>query len=151
MYLVYACSCACKELKALAEAKKALTEMTGGAQDLSYSFAQLSLLQTSSRAEATGSSIVHFIRDLARKQGSTALAQLASRVESSIRLGNSAGADPFKKVKGLIADMITRLEGEASADATQKAYCDKVIISTLSVHIYPFAYYTHGRTVRGVL
>merc|ERR1719386_49902 len=119
-----------EELKALAEAKKALTEMTGGAQDISYSLTQLSLLQTSSRAEVTGSTIVHFIRDLARKQGSTTLAQLASRVESSLRLGNSAGADPFKKVKGLISDMITRLEGEASADATQKAYCDKELSET---------------------
>merc|ERR1719436_1549693 len=36
-----------------------------------------------------------------------------------------SGEDPFKKVKGLIADMIERLESEADADATHKAYCDK--------------------------
>merc|ERR1719188_2503191 len=38
-----------------------------------------------------------------------------------------AGQDPFAKVKGLISDMITRLEEEASADATEKAYCDEEI------------------------
>merc|ERR550537_1868342 len=28
-------------------------------------------------------------------------------------------------IKGMISDMIARLEDEAGADATQKAYCDK--------------------------
>merc|ERR1719192_2870483 len=37
----------------------------------------------------------------------------------------AGGADPFQKVKGLITDMISRLEAEAGADATKKAYCDK--------------------------
>ena len=31
----------------------------------------------------------------------------------------------FAKVKGLISEMISRLEDKASADATHKAYCDK--------------------------
>merc|ERR1712203_983262 len=39
--------------------------------------------------------------------------------------GSLAGEDPFGKVKGLISDMIERLEAEAEADATHKAYCDK--------------------------
>jgi len=36
-----------------------------------------------------------------------------------------AGDDPFAKVKGLISGMIERLESEAGADATEKAFCDK--------------------------
>merc|ERR1712113_656603 len=38
-----------------------------------------------------------------------------------------ANDDPFKKIKGLISDMITRLENEAEADASHKAYCDEEI------------------------
>merc|ERR1719188_2444691 len=56
---------------------------------------------------------------------SPALAQLASRVSSAMRLGVAAGEDPFAKVKGLISDMIATLESEAEEDASQKAYCDK--------------------------
>merc|ERR1719326_827030 len=44
---------------------------------------------------------------------------------SAMRLGTSAGEDPFAKVKGLITDMISTLESEAEEDASQKAYCDK--------------------------
>jgi len=55
------------------------------------------------------------------------LAQLASRMDSAVRFGQQAGQDPFAKVKGLIADMISKLEQEAEEDATHEAYCDKEI------------------------
>ena len=51
--------------------------------------------------------------------------QLASRVASAMHAESSNGDDPFAKVKGLISEMISRLEDKASADATHKAYCDK--------------------------
>merc|ERR1719413_142051 len=44
---------------------------------------------------------------------------------SVIRVSDSTGDDPFAKIKGLISDMITKLEDEAAADADHKAYCDK--------------------------
>merc|ERR1719373_1341303 len=59
-----------------------------------------------------------------------ALAQLASRISSAMRLGAAAGEDPFTKVKGLITDMIATLEAEAEEDASQKAYCDKEMSET---------------------
>merc|ERR1719272_2563222 len=109
-----------EELNALATAKKIIVEATGGATEQSYSFLQLSSGADLSKLEA-----VRFIRDLARKQKSTALAQLASRMSSAMKLGTAAGEDPFAKVKGLITDMISTLESEGEEDASQKAYCDK--------------------------
>jgi len=111
-----------EELRVLAEAKKTIQEATDSALD------QVSFLQEESRSSLTSGldlanfEAVHFVRDLARKQHSQVLAQLAARMASTIRAG---GADPFEKVKGLITDMIEKLEAEAGADATKKAYCDK--------------------------
>merc|ERR1719199_2085202 len=117
-----------EELKALAVAKKVIKESTGGADgaaEQTYGFNQLSFMQLSSSADLAKSEAVRFIRDLARKNKSPALAQLASRMNSAIKLGAAAGNDTFAKVEGLIKDMIATLEAEAEADATQKAYCDK--------------------------
>jgi len=51
--------------------------------------------------------------------------QLASQMATAMQ---SSGT--FDKVKGLISDMIARLEDEANADATEKAYCDKELAET---------------------
>merc|ERR1719464_151219 len=51
--------------------------------------------------------------------------QLASKMSSAMH-----SKDPFSKVKGLISEMIARLEQEAGADATKKAYCDKELAET---------------------
>merc|ERR1711862_498041 len=67
--------------------------------------------------------------DLARKNSSPTLAQLASRMSSAVH--SASGDDQFAKVKGLIADMLARLESEASADATENAFCDKELAETI--------------------
>merc|ERR1719428_1964632 len=67
---------------------------------------------------------VRFVRDLGMRENAPALTQLANRMATAMRFGG-ASQDIFAKVKGLIADMIERLEKEADADAKHKAYCDK--------------------------
>ena len=109
-----------EELKALATAKKIIVETTGGADAQSYIEESTSFLQT-----GDSNNIVRFIRKLGKQQHSAVLAQLASRMASTVRFGGSNKADVFAKVKGLITDMIEKLEAEAEADATKKAYCDK--------------------------
>merc|ERR1719345_235921 len=107
-----------EELKALATAKKIIVEATSGAASQSYSFVQTSM---ASGADLAKFEAVRFVRDLAMKQKSTVLAQLASKM---------AAAGPFDKVKGLISSMIEKLLSEAQADATEKAFCDKEMAET---------------------
>jgi hypothetical protein len=117
-----------EELKAIATARKILEETTGGAEGQSYSLLQVSRLQ--SHADLAGLEVVQLVKQLARKQHSTALAQLASRMTAAIRFGSRGGDDPFAKVKGLIESMIGKLEKEAEEDATEKAYCDEEMMKT---------------------
>merc|ERR1719162_2688852 len=104
-----------EELKALATAKKIIQEAT--------SFVATSFVQTgmSSGADLAKFEAVRFVRDLAQKQKSTVLAQLAQKM---------AVAGPFDKVKALISGMVEKLLAEAQADATEKAYCDKEMAET---------------------
>jgi len=109
-----------EELKALATAKKIIIEAT--------SLAQTSFLQRaeiSTRADLVNYEAVRYVHDLARKQHSTLLSQLASRLTSTVKFSTGSQADIFAKIKGLITDMVEKLEAEAESDATEKAYCDK--------------------------
>merc|ERR1712217_992109 len=114
-----------EELKAIADAKNLLTSKTGGAEGQTYS-----LLQLRSRADLANAEVVTMVKKLAQKHHSAALAQLASRISAVMRLGSSGGDDPFAKVKGLISEMISKLEAEADAEATEKAWCDEQIAKT---------------------
>jgi len=116
-----------EELTAIATAKKILTETSGGAVGQSYSFLQ-STMQT--RADLANAEVVGLVKKLAKAHHSAALAQLASRISSVIRYGASGGDDVFAKVKGLITDMISKLESEAKSEATEKAYCDEELAKT---------------------
>merc|ERR1719197_1795427 len=107
-----------EELKALAMAKKAVKDNTGGATEQQYSFLQLS-------SDAKNGQVVRMVKDLARKQHAPELAQLASRLSSAVRLNH--GADVFAKIKGMIGDMIEKLEQEAAEAAELKEWCDKEI------------------------
>merc|ERR1712127_297820 len=114
-----------EELKTIAEAKKLLVDNTGGAESQTYSF-----LQMQTQVDLVGSEVVDAVRRLAKKEHSSALAQLASRIAAVARYGSSNGDSPFAKITGLIRDMIAKLEKEAGEEATEKAYCDEQIAKT---------------------
>merc|ERR1712196_88516 len=106
-----------------ATAEKILKETSAGADEESYSFVQVQSKAGSSlqsRADLKNAEVVNMVKKLARDHHSTALSQLASRIASVIRYGNADGEDVFGKVKGLISDMIAKLEAEAKAEATEK-------------------------------
>merc|ERR1712203_962239 len=119
-----------EELKVIAEAVKILTETTSGAEGQTYSLVQLEKSSLKSRADLAGREVLEMVRSLAKKEHSSALNQLASRIAAVARYGSVNHADVFGKVKGLIQDMIAKLEKEAGAEATEKAYCDEQIAKT---------------------
>jgi hypothetical protein len=124
-----------EELTAIATAKKLISESSSGAVGQTYSFFQS--VQTSqvgsslhSRSDLANAEIIQLVKKLAKEQHSAALAQLASRISAVLRYGNSNGEDPFVKVRGLIADMISKLQKEAQSESTEKAYCDEEMAKT---------------------
>merc|ERR550532_2269863 len=119
-----------EELTVIAQARKILADTTSGAVSQTYSLLQESTSRLATHADLAGREVVEMVRRLAKKQHSSALAQLASRIAAVARYGSSNGEDPFAKIKGLIQDMITKLEREAGSEATEKAYCDEQIAKT---------------------
>jgi len=120
-----------EELTAIATAKKMLSETSSGAVGQTYSFFQvLTASSLHSRADLANAEIIQLVKKLAREQHSAALAQLASRIGAVIRYGSSSGEDPFVKIRGLISDMISKLQKEAQSETTEKAYCDEELAKT---------------------
>mmetsp|Transcript_19436 Transcript_19436/g.37435 ORF Transcript_19436/g.37435 Transcript_19436/m.37435 type:complete len:686 (+) Transcript_19436:82-2139(+) len=119
-----------EEIKVLAQAMSVMSKMVTGANSVAYGLNQVSLLQNSivSRTDLANFEAVRFVRDLARKVNAPALAQLAFRMASAIRSSNTQ--DPFGKVRGLITDMIAKLQAEAEAEAKFKEHCDKELADT---------------------
>jgi hypothetical protein len=120
-----------EELTALAQAMKVLKETSSGAVTQAYGFLQVAAhSQMQSRADLANAEVVSLVKKLAKEHHSAALAQLASRISAVYKYSASAGDDPFVKVKGLIMDLITKLEAEAKAAATEKAWCDEQMAKT---------------------
>merc|ERR1719436_153730 len=81
-------------------------------------------------ADLANREIVAIVKKLAKEQRSSALAQLAFRIAAVMQYGAAAGVDPFVKVKGLITGLISKLEAEATSEASEKSYCDEQMSKT---------------------
>lgn len=130
------------ELNALAHAKKTIqsvvfTQVSNSAQgDASAaSFVQVSMDMSSEMyaLRTAGAAVASRLKQLASDEHSVALAQLSSRVSATLRhlkAKGSSGADPFKKIKGLITNMIAKLEKQQAQEAQQKKFCDEEMAET---------------------
>merc|ERR1711953_1164651 len=106
-----------EELEAIAKAIEIISSgaVTGNADKYLPTLVQTSLaslrvdLQTTAQRRAAV-----YLQDMARQLNSRVLFAVAGRVE----------ADPFRKVKKMIKDLITRLMEEANEEAEHKGWCD---------------------------
>lgn len=93
---------------------KARTILEDGVVALVQSGVKRSIQQVKSSDDDRRLSAATKLRDLGRKYHTIAFMELATAVSS----------DPFVKIRGLIEDMIAKLQAEAAEEASQKAYCD---------------------------
>merc|ERR1719463_931089 len=116
-----------EELEALATAKKILEEKTGAAADRAYSFIQIGTVsKAGAKTKEVKQHVLDLLQSLAKKNDDKQLSLLAQRIQSAAMLGD----DPFAKIKGLISEMIEKLEAEAAKEAAHKALCDKEMSET---------------------
>jgi chromosome segregation ATPase len=118
-----------EELKVIATAKKILQETSSGAVSQSYDFLQMNS-QMRTRTDLIKTEVLTAVKGLARRSHSAALAQLASKMSVVMQYGGANQDDVFAKIKGLVQDMIAKLEKEAEEDAAEKAYCDEEMAKT---------------------
>merc|ERR1719223_489137 len=114
-----------EELRVLAEAIKIIKDSTG-------SFVQTSFVQTNMEVamQSVQSKIAKFVRKIAQEQHSATLAQLATRIVAMSRSGAFRTSDPFVKIRGMIEEMISKLEDQMGSEAQEKAYCDEEMSKT---------------------
>jgi len=67
--------------------------------------------------------VIHLVQGEANRLKSSVLAGLAMKLD--------LGSDKFAKVKGLIEDLIKKLEAEATSEADQKTFCDENMAKAL--------------------
>jgi len=91
--------------------EKAIAILTQGV----VAFAQVSAVTRTRGSNAIRERITGFLQDLSHQYSSFALAQLAT----------AAASDPFVKIRGLVENMISKLQKEANEDATHEAFCEE--------------------------
>merc|ERR1711879_556771 len=109
------------ELTALATAKKALKDKTGGAAAQTYSFLQLE--KQSSADNYPKNEVVQLLREAAHKTDSMAISLLARQVGNMMREA-TAGNDVFAKITTMISNMVSKMEKSLAEDTNQAQQCE---------------------------
>jgi len=112
---------ASKAVKAMIEAETILKAKFGSSL-LETGVAQRVATRVAVRAASDDgkTKALRLIEQLGRRLRSTALVSLSYR----------AAADPFQKVKGMVEDMIAKLQQEAAEEATHQAFCNEEMSKT---------------------
>jgi len=105
-----------QEIEALDTATKIIKEKTGGAEGQAYGLLQVTAGTKTSHDYA---GVLAQISSAGKAAGDKQLSALAVRVKAAL----AGTADPFAKVKGLISEMIDRLEAKAADEAAQHEFC----------------------------
>jgi len=119
-----------QEYEALEKAEAAIKEKVEGVEVPRASLldsSPASLLQvvaSKTRGLSPGEQVAHLVRSLGLAQDSSALMQLASRVESTVRLTPKA-EELFDKIRGMIGQMLEQIQAEAKKEASKLAFCKK--------------------------
>jgi hypothetical protein len=114
------------ELKALSEAldvlKKGASSQYGANKKLNFAQKATSFLQLrGTSAEALKVAATLRAEGLLAREAKALKSPILSVMSMKVKLA----ADHFVKVRGLIKDLIQKLEDDAEAEATQKGFCDK--------------------------
>merc|ERR1719454_403461 len=91
-----------------------------------------SLLETSMARRVASRATMQAANNDAKTRALRLIEQLGRRFKSTalVSLSYRAAADPFAKVRGMVEDMIAKLQQEAAEEATHKAFCDEEMSKT---------------------
>merc|ERR1719453_2696728 len=89
-----------------------------------------STIRAASKVAEVKDRLLAFVQKLVNSDGTEALAQLLTRMRTTMGQAELDGDDPFAKVKGLIQDMIEKLVADAQKEAAHKAFCDEEMSET---------------------
>jgi len=112
---------ASKAVKAMIEAEKILKAKFGA-----------SLLETGVAQRVAIRGALQAASDDGKTRALRLIEQLGHRLKSTalVSLSYRAAADPFQKVKGMVEDMIAKLQQEAAEEATHQAFCSEEMSKT---------------------
>jgi len=112
-------SAAAKPASNLVSVNKHELENQTGDEDVSF----IQLRGAASKAAKIQNKVLTFLTQQATQLKSPMLSTLAIKIK--LGYGTKLGKDHFVKVRGLIKDLIAKLEADAEAEAEQKAFCDE--------------------------